>query len=486
MRERMPSTCRRLAAAGAGARHSAKSRLAALGLAGALAAFGPIGATQAQAQADQDSRTTQTLLELYTAARGFDATYLSARALLDSAQYRVNQSYALRRPSVGLAVGVSRALSDTPDASTRNSATNAVNATLTGSQPLFNRVNDATITQSEKSLDVARSDFEAAEQALIVRVSQAYFDVLAAQDTLATARSSLTAISEQVASAKRNFEVGTATITDTREAQARFDLARANQITAENDLLTKRIALDQLVGRSAVAPRPLAAPLALPALAPPDVDDWVARADLEHPAVRKARLTLDVARLETEKARAGNLPTVTLSGSYGRGHSATYGDAVPTGLVSPRPFSNVSPGTSSSIALTLNVPLFAGYAIQNRVKETLALEDKAQEDLEAARRGAAQATRTAFFSMRSGQAQVQALEAAESSSQLALEATQLGYKVGVRVNLDVLNAQAQLYTTQAQLAKARYDLVMAGLKLRQASGHLAPADVADVNRLLVP
>ncbi|MEO6031356.1 MAG: TolC family outer membrane protein [Burkholderiaceae bacterium] len=485
----MPDTRHRLPLVRTGARRGLGLRL----LAGVLALAGGLGAIdnaqaqrQAQAPAAAQAERTQSLLELYTAARGFDATYLSARASLDSAQYRVNQSYALRRPSLGLSAGASRALSDTPDASTRNSATNAVNATLVGSQTLFNRANDATITQSEKSLEVARSDFEGAEQALIVRVSQAYFDVLAAQDTLATTQSSLAAINEQVASAKRNFEVGTATITDTREAQARFDLARANQIAAENDLVTKRIALDQLVGRSDVAPRPLAAPLVLPALAPSSVEAWIARADLEHPAVRKARLNLDVARLETEKARAGKLPTVTLSGSYGHGHSATYGAVVPAGLTSPQPFSNVSPGTNSSIAVTLNMALFAGYAIQNRIRETLALEDKAQEDLEAARRGVAQATRTAFFGMRSDRAQVQALEAAESSSQLALEATQLGYKVGVRVNLDVLNAQAQLYTTQAQLAKARYNLVMDGLILRQASGRLDPADVTDVNRLLVP
>ena len=471
-------------------------RSAVLALAGAWGVAGGAQAqtpTQPPAQAQaptqppaQAREHTRSLLELYNAARGYDATYLAARALLDSTQYRVEQSYALRRPALGLALGASRTLSDTPDASTRNSASTAANATLTGTQTLFNRVNDVTITQSEKSLDAARSDFEGAEQSLIVRVAQAYFDVLAAQDALTTTQSSLAAISEQVASAKRNFEVGTATITDTREAQARLDLARANQITAENDLLTKRIALDQVVGHDNIAPRPLAVPLALPALSPPDVRDWVERAELEHPAVRKGRLGLEVARLDTEKARAGRLPTVVLTASYGRGHTSTHGDMVPAGLINAQSFSNVSPGTNSSIGVALNVPLYDGHAIQNRIKETLALEDKAQEDLEAARRGVAQATRTAFFSMRSGQAQVQALEAAESSSQLALEATQLGYKVGVRVNLDVLNAQAQLYTTQAQLAKARYDLVMAGLKLRQASGHLAPADVADVNRLLVP
>ncbi|HEY8711152.1 MAG TPA: TolC family protein, partial [Burkholderiaceae bacterium] len=149
-------------------------------------------------------------------------------------------------------------------------------------------------------------------------------------------------------------------------------------------------------------------------------------------------------------------------------------------------FSSSSPTTNAGVALTLNVPLFAGYAIQNRVKETLALEDKSRNDLDAARRGVAQATRTAFYGVRSGAAQVAAFEAAESSSKLALEATELGFKVGVRVNIDVLNAQAQLYTTQTQLAKARYDVLMAGLKLRQAAGVLTGADVTALNSLLQP
>ena len=134
--------------------------------------------------------------------------------------------------------------------------------------------------------------------------------------------------------------------------------------------------------------------------------------------------------------------------------------------------------------MTLNLPLFAGYAIQNRVKETVVLEDKARNDLEAARRSVAQGTRQAYFGVESGKAQVKALEAAESSSQLALEATQLGYRVGVRVNLDVLNAQTQLFQTRRDLAKARYDVLVGSLKLRQASGRLKPEDVAALNQLL--
>lgn len=427
----------------------------------------------------------ENLQELYLLARGYDATYLSARATLDATQYQVEQQYALRRPSVGLALSAGRQLNNAPSSNTTDYAANSRSATVNATQPIFNRPNDKTIAQAERSLDIARADFESAEQDLILRISQAYFDVLAAQDTLTTALSSTSAISEQVASAKRNFEVGTATITDTREAQARYDLARSTQIQAENDLVTRHVLLDQLVGRANVVPKQLAVPVALPPVVPENVDDWVMRADAEHPLIRRSRLNLEVARLETEKAQAANLPTAALSASYGRGYASTYGNGQIIGTPqSGFPITDASANNNKTIGITINVPLFAGFAIQNRVKETLVLEDRTRNDLEAARRQVAQGTRTAYYGLRSGAAQVNALEAAESSSLLALEATQVGYRVGVRVNIDVLNAQAQLYNTQAQLARARYDVVMAGLRLRQASGRLTPDDVSAVNQLL--
>jgi outer membrane protein len=303
-------------------------------------------------------------------------------------------------------------------------------------------------------------------------VSQAYFDVLAAQDALASTRASKAAITEPLASARRNFEVGTATITDTREAQARFDLATAQEIAAENDLRTKRIALDQVVGRGNVSPKGLVKTAVLPAPQPADAEAWASQADSGHPSVRKARLGLDVARLETEKARAAESFTLDAVGSVGSTHLGGKGATLP------------GQNTSATVGVQLNWPLFTGGATQNRIKETLALEDKSRNDLDAARRAVAQATRQAFFGVQSGLAQIKALEAAESSSQLALEATQLGYKVGVRVNLDVLNAQTQLFQTRRDLAKARYDVILGGLKLRLASGQLKAGDVAAVNALL--
>lgn len=449
----------------------------------ALALAGWLGAVQAQS-----------LQELYEVARGYDATYLGARSAAESAQLKAEQAKALWRPSVGLQAfaGLTRADgSSTTTSGATNPATvvetdsevstSNVQVTLSAQQTLYNGSHSATISQAERAIELAQAQARSAEQDLIVRLSQAYFDVLAAGDTLATVQASKKAIAEQLASAKRNFEVGTANITDTREAEARFDLVTAQELAADNDLRVKQLALEQLVGRAGLKPVPLAKPVKLPALQPAEVSDWVSQADANNPSVRQARLAMDVAKLETEKAQAGHLPTVTLGASYTRSFPGGSTDVnYPTYSTSTKSGN----GSSAAIGVTLNLPLFAGYAIENRVKETVKLEDKARYDLEGARNAVAQGTRSAFFGVQSGQAQVKALEAAEASSKLALDAIQLGYKVGVRVNLDVLNAQTQLFQTQRDLAKARYDVIVAGLKLRQVSGQLNPDDLGGVNALL--
>ena len=280
---------------------------------------------------------------------------------------------------------------------------------------------------------------------------------------------------EQLAAAKRNFEVGTSTITDQREAQARYDIVVAQEIAAENDLHVKRLALDQLVGRTGTTPLPLAQPVQLPADATGDVGEWVQKSQEQQPAVRQATVALDIAQLETQKARTGHLPTVDLQAGYAINH-------YPKGTLTAQGLNQRN--TTASVGVALNLPLFAGFAVQNRIQETLALEEKARADLEGARRAVAQGTRAAFFGVQSLRSQVKALEAAEASSQSALDANKLGYQVGVRINIDVLNAQSQLYQTKRDLAVARYNLLMGQLKLRQAAGTLALDDVQAINALL--
>ena len=429
----------------------------------ALAAAALLAAASAPAAA-------QSLLELYEAAHSYDATYLSARALADSAQYRVEQSRALMRPSASFSSSGGR--SQTSPTIGANFGSNNLGASISGRQPLFNRANTATIAQSERSLESSLADLDTAEQDLVLRLSQAYFDVLGAQDTLQTTQANKAAISEQLASAKRNFEVGTVSITDTREAQARFDLATSQEIAATNDLVIKRIALDQLVGRTDVQPRQIAVPLTLPPTVATPLDQLVSRAADEHPAVRRAQVAYDIALLETEKARAQRLPTIDAVASLQGGRGTVT--------------SNITGNnTGASVGVQINLPLWTGGAVQNRIKETLVLEERSRNDLEAARRFVTQATRQAWYTLQSGAAQVKALEAAEASSQLALEATQLGYRVGIRVNVDVLNAQSQLYQTRRDVARARYDVLLQTLRLRQAAGRLTPSDVLAVDRLLV-
>jgi outer membrane protein len=411
----------------------------------------------------------QGLTALYEAARAYDATYLAARAQADAAEYKAAQANALGLPTLSANVkGVATQI-DLPGG--RSGDNNAFQTGLNGRMPLFNKANQATMEQAQRSLIASKAELEAAEQDLIIRVTQAYFDVLAASDTVALTKTSKAAILEQLASAKRNFEVGTATITDTREAQAKADLATAQQIAAENELINRRIALAYLVGRRDIEPLPLASPVVLPTIVPKNVEEWVTVADTVHPQVIRARTALEVAKLEIAKSKAGELPTIDAVASLGANYAT--GDSI-------------IPGTtrSGSVGVELNWPLYTGGAVQNRIKESVSLEQRSREEFENARRTVAQNTRVAFWGVQSGEALVKALEAAESSSRLSLEATQLGYKVGVRVNIDVLNAQTQLFQTQRDLFKSRYDVLVNSLRLRQASGQLTPNDLLAVNSLL--
>ncbi|NBQ90905.1 MAG: channel protein TolC [Betaproteobacteria bacterium] len=427
----------------------------------------------------------QTLPLLLEAARGHDAAFLAARAQFDSAQFRMEQVRALRRPGLTADTTVGRSENSTPfSPSVTGSKSDTTTTNLNASQPLFNRANDLAVAQAEKALDVARADVESAEQDLIIRVSQAYFDVLGSRDALATVQASKAAITEQLASAKRNFEVGTATITDAREAQARYDLVIAQELAATNDLRNRQLVLEQVVGRLQVQPAPLRLPLVLPPLVPQSSDAWVEQALNRHPMARKARLGLEIAQLEVSRARAGHLPTVALTGRYTQQRvdgTATVRSAATNSSIQ---VGQLGTSTTSVVGVTLSVPLYAGRATDNRVSETLKLEEKARHDLDSARRGVELATRQSFMGLQSLAAQVKALEAAEASSQLALESTQLGYKVGVRVNLDVLNAQSLLFQTRRDLAKARYDSILASLRLRQAAGTLGNGDVQALAPLL--
>ena len=421
------------------------------------------------------SAQAQSLMSLYETARGYDAAYKAAQSQYTANLSKGDQAKALLLPTIGLSANVNKTEVELlAAAQTVTSQSKA--ATLSASQPLYRPANFATYQQGMRQLELASVQLKAAEQDLMVRLSQAYFDVLVSRESLDFVKAQKVAVAEQLAAAKRNFEVGTSTITDTREAQARYDLVLAQEIAADNDLRIKRLALNQLVGLNNIEPKSLSSKAKLSGPDAQSLEQWVQQSAEQNPSVIQSRAALEIAKLETSKAEAGHKPTLDLVAGY-----------TPTRYKNGKGINSSQVDTNTnSVTLSFNMPLFAGFATQNRIKETVALENKARSDLDAAERNVAQATRSAFFGLQSGLGQVNALQAAEASSQSALDANKLGYQVGVRINIDVLNSQSQLFQTKRDLAKARYDVLLGQLKLRQAAGTLTEADLASINALLNP
>jgi outer membrane protein len=427
------------------------------------------------------------LLQVYQQALSNDAAYASARALLAVGKERVPQGRSLLLPTVGLSGSVVKNDSEGSPwnegqvATLPNGTTGIVPGTssnlrsnqytLSLVQPLFRWANWQSYEQSKLQLATSEAQFAQAQQDLITRVSQAYFDVLAAQDTLESTRAQKTATTEQLASAKRNFEVGTQTITDTHEAQAAYDLVVAQEFAALNDLENKRTALQTIIGAAPQALAPLKPGVALASPEPAVIDPWVSSAESQNYGVVAATLALESSKRDIQKNRAGHYPTLDLVANSTR--NKISGQASSSGTQE-----------NKAIGVQWSVPIFNGFAVTSRVRESIALEDKARNDLETTRRNAAQGARQAFLGVNSGLAQVKALEAAEISSQSALDSNKLGYQVGVRINIDVLNAQRQLYSTRRDLSRARYDTIMNGLRLKAAAGSLREADLVPVNNLL--
>jgi len=416
------------------------------------------------------------LLSVHRDAVAFDATFAAARAQHRASQEKSPQGRAGLLPTVGLTAATTANDSDSTSRSTGTTTSTQYNNhswTVTLTQPLFRWQNWTTWKKGELAVIQSEAQLSAAKQDLVLRVAQAYFDILLAQEVLATTRAQQAAIAQQLESAKRNFEVGTTTVTDTHEAQARFDLALAQELAAQNDLTVKHQALAVLTGKMPDRLNPLRPGSQLTAPQPNDMAPWAAMAEEANLTVRQARISLDIADQEAEAQRAGHYPTLDLTATHGRSGTG-YSSSSSTG----------SDSVSSTLGVTLTLPIFSGGATVSKTREAVALREKALADLDVARRAAALAARQAWLGVTSGLAQVKAFEAALASSQSALDSNKLGYEVGVRINIDVLNAQGQLFDTRQKLVKARLESLMSQLKLKAAAGNLTEADVAAVNALL--
>ncbi|MGE5522360.1 MAG: TolC family outer membrane protein [Rhodospirillaceae bacterium] len=425
------------------------------------------------------SAASASLVEIFRQAQVSDAAYASARATWGAAQERVPQGRSGLLPQVTLSADAQRndrqiQVRD-PRFPTSSTTFSTKVATLSITQPLYRRQNQIAYEQAKTQATQADAELSQAAQDLVLRVAQAYFDILLAEDNVGLIDAQKAAIQLQLEQAKRNFEVGTATITDTHEAQARYDLASAQEISSRNDLELRRRALEEIIASPVPPLSRLSAGLVLSLPQPPEMNIWVDEALQGNLLVKAAEAGVAIASQSVARSRTGHYPTLDLTANYqevraGAGVQGTF-----------------SPGFDArlkSIGMQLFIPLYQGGLVSSSVREAIVLEDRAHHELDRARRAAEFNARQAYLGVTNGVAQVRALEAAQVSSEAQLNSTRRGQQVGVRTQVDVLNAQQQLTTARRDLAQARYNYILSVLRLKAAIGQLTEEDLIDVNKWL--
>jgi outer membrane protein len=415
------------------------------------------------------------LLDVFKQAQSADTTYAGARATWSAAQERIPQGRAGLLPLASLSGSAQqndRTIRFRDGSTPLTSRFSSTGLSLSVTQPIYRRQNIVVYEQALTQVQQADAQLALAAQDLILRVAQAYFDVLLAQDNVAFAEAQKAAIGQQLEQAKRNFEVGTATITDTHEAQARYDLTTAQEIAARNELELRRRALEQVIARAAPPLAPLGPRFTLNE---PDarMDTWVNLALQSNLQVRVAQSALTFASQEISRNRGAHYPTLDAFATVSEsGAGATS-------------LTNLGTDTRSTVVgVQIAVPIYQGGAINSRVREAIANEDRARQDLEGARRNAEFTARQAYLGITNGIAQVRALEAALVSTQSQLDSTRLGQEVGVRTQVDVLNAQQLLFSARRDLAQSRYNYVLSLLRLEAAIGELTEDDLVPINTWL--
>lgn len=416
----------------------------------------------------------QTLPELADRSLAADPAVRATGASLRAAEERLVQARAAYGPTANLtATSTETRYRDLPDGQTR--PFRADQYAFQVSQPVWRGA-------LYPALQAARSQLEQAGSALMQsrleaqqRLAEAVLEVFKARDVVVHATALREAYGEQLAAARRGFQVGRAAAPEVREAEARVDNAIAQLLAAEAELDLRQ----QVLAEVANGPVPAllaraVAPEALPVLPADSVLEWLSQAEADSPQLRQARLAVETAEAETRKASLAHAPTVDINYNYT--HSSDTGTAT---SIFPRR------GNSSAIGATLTIPLFASGATQSKVVETLALRDKAASELDLARRTLVIGVRQAFVATLSALSQAKALATAERSQALSVRANQRGFEVGIKTNADVLEAQGKLFEARRDLSRARHDAWAGYFRLRALSGQLGEADWQALDAQLV-
>jgi outer membrane protein len=346
-------------------------------------------------------------------------------------------------------------------------------------QSIYDHRNYTRLKAARARAAQADANYDAANDGLILRVAEAYFNVLTAIDSLAFARAEERAVKRQLDQADQRFEVGLTAITDVHEARARYDGSRANAIAAQVALDDAREALAEITGEYLENFKGLDDSFVPPLPSPNDLGQWVDLALEQNPSLRSRELALVAAGHDVSTARAGHLPTLGATISYGDsstwGQNRVVGQGVPTG----------SEGYDTTIGLRLSIPLFSGFLTQSQVRQSLYTRDATEDQLEQERRAVTRQTRNAFRALMAGLSGIEARKQALVSAQSAMEATEAGFEVGTRTIVDVLISQQVLFQAERDYSTARHQFLVNTLRLKQAAGTVEIKDVAEVNRFLV-
>lgn len=420
------------------------------------------------------SASAANLAEIYDLATRNDPVLKAAAAARSAALEAKPQSRALLYPALSFSASYDRTREDVKETDIGTPGTTTFNSSayvLSLNQPLYNRDYFVRLRQADATVARADAVYRSAEQALIVRVAEGYFNLLDAHDNLEFARAEKNAIEQQLEQARQRFDVGLIAITDVHEAQAAFDLARAREIVADNRLASSQEVLYEITAQAIDAVAPLGAKIPLVSPEPADIEHWGNTALEQNFELLAAQFNERVARAEVSRQRAGHHPTLDLTASLGRfdDNGGVTGET------------EVEEGV---IGLQFTLPLYAGGAVTSRTREAAYQLTQAREQLESQRRATLRQTRDAYLTIIAAINSVNALEQATVSAQSALDATQAGFEVGTRTTVDVLSTQSDLFRARREFALARYEYILNLLRLKQGSGLLVPADLEEVNRWL--
>lgn len=422
----------------------------------------------------------QSLMDVYHQALAHDPTLASALSANKAAQEIIEQGKALYRPTVNFNAAASASQTDIKFIGTGfnqfrtegRQNFEGYNYGVEARQPIYRKQNLVQMDQSKTQVSQADKQYHLSQQELILRTTQAYFDVLIAQDKIDLIGAQKAAILSQLDQAKATFEVGTATITDVNEAQARYDLILAQEIAAVNEHQIAKRSVEAITG---AVPDNLAtakSDIHITQLSQ-SMQDWQQVAVQNNLNIQIQQDALKLAEQEVERTQAGHLPTLDAVASYTSNHANGGTSGVGNDL------------KDATIGLQLQIPLYQGGAISSRARQAVLNKQKALDDIEIARRKTDLETQRAYLNLSTTIAQVKAFEQALISSQSQLDSTKLGYEVGVRTSVDVLNAQQQLFSAKRDLLQARYNYLVNIIRLKAASGLVGETDLQDINQQLV-